>query len=237
MADEKEKKIVVLCDGPYRVEGDVTLTHKTQVVSEYGEPLTWRKDGEVETPGQPYYICRCGHSKKKPFCDDTHVDECFDGEETADTRPTAERQKAYPGGTGIEVRMDGHLCMDSGYCGTRLAHISKLVGETAEPVVRAQVMRMVEHCPSGALTYSLEHGGPDVEPDLPQQAALTTEITSDGPIEGPLWVMGGIPVERADGRPFETRNRVTLCTCGLSGKKPLCDGTHRAEAEKKAHGG
>ena len=38
---------------------------------------------------------------------------------------------------------------------------------------------------------------------------------------------GGIPVVRSDGQPFETRNRVTLCRCGHSQAKPLCDGTHR----------
>ena len=48
---------------------------------------------------------------------------------------------------------------------------------------------------------------------------------------GPLWVTGGIPIERADGEPLERRNRVTLCRCGLSGQKPLCDGTHRGVGE------
>jgi len=63
---------------------------------------------------------------------------------------------------------------------------------------------------------------------------VTTEITSDGPIAGPLWVTGGIPVLRSDGQPFEIRNRVTLCNCGHSGSKPLCDGTHRHLAEGDA---
>ena len=95
-------------------------------------------------------------------------------------------------------------------------------------------MAMVERCPSGALTYRIEADGPDIEPDLPQQVAVTTEITSDGPIAGPLWVTGGIPVVRSDGKPFETRNRVTLCNCGHSGSKPLCDGTHRDMAQREA---
>jgi len=93
---------------------------------------------------------------------------------------------------------------------------------------------MVERCPSGALTYQIEAGEPDIEPDLPQQVSATTEITSFGPIDGPLWVSGCIPVERSDHEFFETRNRVTLCNCGLSGNKPLCDGAHRREAERKA---
>jgi len=97
-------------------------------------------------------------------------------------------------------------------------------------------MAMIERCPSGSLTYSIEDDGAEIEPDFPQQIAVTTEITSDGPIAGPLWVTGNIPIERADGQPLETRNRVTLCNCGLSRLKPLCDGTHRAEAARKVHG-
>ena len=93
---------------------------------------------------------------------------------------------------------------------------------------------MVERCPSGALTYRLEEDEPDLEPDLPQQIVVTTEITSDGPITGPLWVMGGIPIERANGQPFETRNRVTLCNCGNSSYKPLYDGTHHIMAQREA---
>jgi CDGSH-type Zn-finger protein len=53
-------------------------------------------------------------------------------------------------------------------------------------------------------------------------------VTTDGgDLAGPLWVTGGIAVQRADSQTFETRNRVTLCRCGHSENKPLCDGTHR----------
>jgi CDGSH-type Zn-finger protein len=83
---------------------------------------------------------------------------------------------------------------------------------------------MIERCPSGSYLYALEHGGPNVEPDYPTQIAVTAE---EGELAGPLWVTGGIPIERSDGQPFETRNRVTLCRCGQSSAKPLCDGTHR----------
>ena len=47
-------------------------------------------------------------------------------------------------------------------------------------------MAMVEHCPSGSYTYAVEEGGPEIEPDLPEQIAVVTEITSDGPIDGPV---------------------------------------------------
>ncbi len=45
--------------------------------------------------------------------------------------------------------------------------------------------------------------------------------------DGPLWVLGGIPVELADGFTYEVRNRQLLCRCGASQNKPFCDGSHR----------
>jgi CDGSH-type Zn-finger protein len=227
------KKIVVQENGPYRVQGGIPLVRKIQVVSEHGEPLTWRKQGTIETRGT-YDLCRCGHSSEKPFCDMTHFDVDFDGAETADTRVTAERQVVYAGGVKIVVKRDYSLCSEAGFCGNRATDIEKMIADTGDTQVRAQVMAMIERCPSGSYAYSLEEGGADIEPDLPQQIAVTTEITSDGPIAGPLWVTGNIPIERADGQPFETRNRVTLCCCGRSKIKPLCDGAHRTAAATRA---
>jgi CDGSH-type Zn-finger protein len=226
------KKITIEKNGPYNLPAGVPLVRRTQVVSEYGEPLTWKTTGVIETPAKGCDLCRCGQSENKPFCDGTHHDIGFDGRETADTGPTAGRQFVVPGGTRIIVRKDPALCMNSGFCGWRDADLEKVLGSSTDPRVRSLVMAMVERCPSGSLTYRIEENDPDIEPDLPQQVALTTEITGLGPVEGPLWVTGCIPVERSDGNPFETRNRVTLCNCGHSGSKPLCDGTHRTEAEE-----
>lgn len=223
----KAKRIAVLKNGPYKVEGDVPLVSKTQVVSERGEPLTWKKEGEIECSQENYYLCRCGKSIYLPFCDGTHRKEGFDGTESAETNLNEARAIQYPRATRITVKMDHSLCMHSGFCGLRGIGMSQLVATTSDTKVRSLVIAMVERCPSGALTYHFAEDDANIEPDLPQQIAVTTEITSDGPIAGPLWVTGSIPVERADRQPFETRNRVTLCNCGHSENKPLCDGTHR----------
>jgi CDGSH-type Zn-finger protein len=230
----KGKRILVEKNGPYIVEGDIPLVRKTQVVSEHGEPLTWRKEAEIDVSPGEYHLCRCGHSQSWPFCDDSHFEFDFDGTETADTALSETRRENFPPGTHILVRKDNSLCMESGFCGFGTATLSQLLASSQDTRVRALVMAMVERCPSGALTYRIEQDTPEIETDLPQQIALTTEITSDGPIEGPLWVTGGIPVERSDGQPFETRNRVNLCNCGHSGNKPLCDGTHRELAQREA---
>ena len=230
-------KIVVKKDGSYHVFGDVPLVTKEQVVSEFGEPLTWKKGEPINTVNHQasdghYSLCRCGHSKSKPFCDGTHHEIGFDGTETADTLTNAERRFTNPNGEGLVVKRDGYLCMTSGFCGNRKTNIERMLDETAEPRERAEIIAMIERCPSGTYTYSMKKDEPDIEPDLPVEIAVTTEITSEGPINGSLWVTGNIPVERSDGKKFETRNRVTLCNCGESCKKPLCDGTHRIRQQR-----
>lgn len=221
-----EKKIIVTEDGPYFVMGGIPLVRKVQVVSEFGEPLAWKKESGWET-GSCYVLCRCGNSHDKPFCDGTHCQAGFDGCETADTGPITARQATLPGSTRFMVRRDQTLCSQSGFCGNRFGTIDQLVLQADDPGVRLQVIAMVELCPSGALTCALEPSGEEIEPDLPQQVAVTTDITSDGAVRGALWVTGGIQVEGSGGQLYEVRNRVTLCCCGRSENKPLCDGKHR----------
>jgi CDGSH-type Zn-finger protein len=230
----KKMRIVIIENGPYFVKGGVPLVTKTQVASEHGEPLTWQKTGDIPVSEGGYLLCRCGQSSNKPFCDDTHLKMGFDGAETADAGVSERRALKLPGGAHLIVKKDASLCMLSGFCGLRNAAIEQFVADSKDSKARSIAIGMVERCPSGSLTYRIEASEPDIEPDLPPQIAVTTEITSDGPIAGPLWVTGGIPVERSDGQPFETRNRVTLCNCGHSSNKPLCDGTHRANARLEA---
>jgi len=241
MSDQTESntdnpKIIIMQNGSYHVHGKVPLVHKIQIVSEYGEPLTWEKTkdyGAKPQEGKDFYkLCRCGKSKEKPYCDGAHHDAGFDGTESADTRTFDERHRKSSNAEGMVVKFDPYLCMNSGYCGNRLTNIKKMIRETAEPRIRAEIMAMIERCPSGAYEYSMTNDSPSIEPDLPVQIAVTTEITEEGPIEGPFWVTGNIPIIRSDGEPFETRNRVTLCNCGESCKKPFCDGTHRVIQQK-----
>lgn len=224
-------KITIQEDGPYSVEGDVTLVRKSQVVSEHGEPMTWRKDATLEGD-EGYALCRCGHSGDKPFCDGSHAKVGFDGTERAPTAPTAERQKVFEG-KGIVVKRDYDLCSSSGFCANRFTNVEKMVDDANDSVVRAQIIAMIERCPSGSFTYALTDHADDIEPDLPVEIAVCSDMTDEGAVIGPLWVTGGIEVARADGKPLEIRNRVTLCRCGQSSSKPLCDGTHRDLALKE----
>ena len=46
---------------------------------------------------------------------------------------------------------------------------------------------------------------------------------------GPYRVTGEIELIDADGNVFETKKAVSLCRCGLSSRKPFCDGTHKGK--------
>ena len=55
--DDGDKSIKVYANGPYEVSGDVQLNI----------------DDEMNLSGDnPYYLCRCGASENKPFCDGSH---------------------------------------------------------------------------------------------------------------------------------------------------------------------
>lgn len=202
-------------DGPLIVDGDVPLYRRRAVHSEHGEPLAWETTERVETRSR-YALCRCGGSARKPFCDGTHATTGFTSADTASG--TYDDRSSVLGGTGITVRDDRSICVHAGFCGTRVANVWGQVGATDDSTVRAQVIAMIEHCPSGALTYRFDGAESDVEELRPQAIAVTDD--------GPLWVTGGVPVSAA-GAPLETRGRVTLCRCGASGNKPLCDGSHK----------
>jgi len=211
-----EPKIIVTRRGPYSVEGGIPLVRKEPVVSEHGEPLTWRK-GEVLNTGKFYTLCGCGESGTKPFCDGSHADSNFQHKAPGNTEPIDRNPQTYHG-TGLVVEDDRSLCIHAGFCGNQATNVWRLVSKSSDTQIRAQIISMIERCPSGALTYSLEPNGENIEPDLPVEIAITPD--------GALWVSGNVPIEWADGNPLETRNRVALCRCGSSKNRPLCDGTH-----------
>jgi len=219
----KARRIVVLKNGPYLVYGDIPLVRKRKIVSaENNDALTWQKTELIPTE-DTYALCRCGQSSSKPFCDGTHARVDFDGTETADPRPFEEQQIVHEG-NGISVRRVGSLCMHAAFCVGRVRRIPAMMRDSDDTDIRAHIIGLIEHCPSGSYTYAMSPEGEEIEPDLAVTIAVTEEERG---LAGCLWVTGGVPVVRADGQPFETRNRVTLCRCGASANKPLCDGTHR----------
>jgi CDGSH-type Zn-finger protein len=204
--------VTVTPNGPLIVSGGIPLYRRRAVQSEHGEPLTWDTT-ERFRDREGYALCRCGQSGRKPFCDGSHQ-QGFVAEDSA--AGTYEERSTVLGGTGITVRDDRSICVHAGFCGNRVTNVWDQVAHTDTSTVRAEVIAMVERCPSGALTYRFDDH--DVEPLFPVAIAVTDD--------GPLWLTGGIAVTIEGGEGLEARNRVTLCRCGASANKPLCDGSH-----------
>jgi len=55
-------KVTVLANGPLLVEGNITIV---------------KKDGSSEIKEQKSFLCRCGHSQNKPYCDGSHKNTNF----------------------------------------------------------------------------------------------------------------------------------------------------------------
>jgi CDGSH-type Zn-finger protein/uncharacterized Fe-S cluster protein YjdI len=115
----------------------------------------------------------------------------------------------------IKVSYDGSKCAHAGYCFGELHDVFdgdrdppiKLSGASTE-----EIIRVVEKCPSSALTYQRLDGG-------------TNEVVNDVVTavlipNGPLALRGDLKIKG------QTYTRLTLCRCGKSKQKPFCDGSH-----------
>ena len=219
--DGSSGKIVVSRDGPYVVTGRIPLSIQTIIAAKNGDSLEWSQ-GRVFETRFVYKLCRCGHSSRKPFCDDTHLKIRFDGKETATRAAQAEQAKTYDGPT-LTLGDAKELCASARFCHPG-GQIWSLVERSEDPEARELAIREARYCPSGRLVLYDKKKGEGTESPLPPSIA----VVEDPAIEcsGPLWVRGGIRVESEDGTPYERRNRVTLCRCGRSENKPFCDGSH-----------
>jgi hypothetical protein len=106
----------------------------------------------------------------------------------------------------------------------RAGGIWNLVELSDDPEARDTAVEEACNCPSGRLVIRDNESGKVIEPEF-EKSIVVIEYPPKGE-HGPLWVRGGIPIESADGKPYEIRNRVTLCRCGRSRNKPFCDGSH-----------
>jgi len=178
-------------------------------------------EGEKYPSMETYALCRCGHSKKLPFCDGTHSIANFDGMETASRKPYLEQAKRIHGPT-VDLTDAEELCAAARFC-DRAGGIWKLTKQSDKPEARKIAEDQARNCPSGRLVL-WDKQGKVIEPEFKPSIVVVEDPQEN--MEGPIWVRGGIPIESVDGYIYETRNRVALCRCGKSSNKPFCDGSH-----------
>lgn len=217
-------KITVSKDGPYLVRGGVPLLTLTIQTDGKGHCRKWN-EGKHYPVKEQYALCRCGQSGTKPFCDGTHRAIRFDGTETASKEPYLSRAEEIEG-PSLRLTDTPDLCVHARFC-LRAGGIWDLISKSDDPKIRKIAVEIAGNCPAGRLVVWDRKKGGVIEPTFEPSIGVI-EYPEQGK-RGPLWVRGGIPIESADGTPYEVRNRVTLCQCGRSSNKPFCDGSHREE--------
>lgn len=213
-------KVKVTHQGPYEVSGLDRVSTETIVPDQEGASWEYQRDGQLKSSDQPMALCRCGHTKHAPFCDDSHEHTEWDGTETAPFRPIMEGAQAFEG-PNLTLYDNQNYCAYARFCDAK-GRIWNLVG-MGTPQTDQLAIREAFHCPAGRLMM-YKNTGEALEPELDAEISPLKDPVMD--CDGPLFVKGGIQVESEDGRGYEIRNRQTLCRCGQSSNKPFCDGSH-----------
>ena len=212
MAEDKDKKgmIVFTKFSPYTVVD-------TKIENYKGE--------EYETP-RTVSLCRCGHSKNKPFCDGTHAR----GVEFNNEREE-EKTRGIKGYNGekIVVYFDKYICKHAAKCVKGYPEVfnpDKIPWiEMKNATDIEKLIKVIKSCPSGALSYQLEGG----ERETIYHDVEKITIEKNGSIN----ITGGVKVidDNSSEEILDSKEHYSLCRCGHSKHKPFCDGTHARGVE------
>jgi uncharacterized Fe-S cluster protein YjdI len=122
----------------------------------------------------------------------------------------------------ITVTFDPNVCIHSAEClrgDPEVFDVRRARWIRPELAPAEKVAEVVRRCPSGALQATLHTAEVPAEPPSTQ---VVVEVRKDGP----LVVSGPVRIEAHDGALVCEQDRVALCRCGGSARKPYCDGTH-----------
>jgi len=123
----------------------------------------------------------------------------------------------------IKVFWDAEKCIHAGEC---IRGLPEVFDRQSTPWINMQgagsdeIKRVIDRCPSGALTYEIAGEAADQSDNEPIARIRVTK-------NGPLLVEGECALYNHDGQEQKQKGTYALCRCGGSKKKPFCDGTHQ----------
>lgn len=212
------KKIKVLPNGPFEVIGFKSLLEET-IKPQRNGVLTSFKTAEFEQD-ETFHLCRCGKSHKKPFCDGTHIKIDFDGTETASMKSYQERANLQEG-PKLDL-LDDNRCAFARFCHRQKGSVWELVDDSANEESKKEAIEGASACPTGRLTAVLNDEL--LENEYESEISIVQDPIKN--VSAGIFVRGDFVLESATGKFYEKRNRMALCRCGESRKKPFCDASH-----------
>jgi CDGSH-type Zn-finger protein len=218
-----QPKIKINRGGSYTVTGNIPLVDK-EIVGDDDGASTAYKVTKKHPVQETYNLCRCGHSKNKPFCDGSHAQVDWDSEETASTAAFEDLVDQTVDGEKITLHDATCYCASARFCHPNGGTWSMVQNAHSDKETAAAI-KQVCACPSGRLVAIDNATGQPIEINTEVEIGATTDAPA-GNVIAPYHVTGGVEIESADGQVYAKRNRVTLCRCGKSVNKPFCDGSH-----------
>jgi CDGSH-type Zn-finger protein len=208
MNSKKKPVIVCLQNGPYYLIEDSSPQEVPHLLNKTGQPYS-------TLPGVA--LCRCGLSKNKPFCDGSHGILGF-SDKKSDARVTDHSNKYV--GEKITILFNGGACAHAAHCVNDLPTAFSKDGDPwilPDSASITELIKQVEKCPSGALSYSLNNEEQKKSHNRPGITVLEN---------GPYAVTGGVDLVNQKWCDGVSNERYVLCRCGASKNKPFCDGSH-----------
>lgn len=166
-------------------------------------------------------LCRCGASANKPFCDGAHAKAGFESApDRSRLRNTPIDYTGKVNGTPVTVSYTQVLCTHAARCQARAKAVfdpSKKPWIQPENGTLEGILDVIAACPSGALRVSVGA--------QPQQHMTTGDVAIEVEKDGPYHV-ANVPLDAEFNGAGASRAKYSLCRCGLSKNKPVCDGSH-----------
>lgn len=212
--------VEVTRNGPYIVHGTPPLHVQYIEPNAAGKSWSYRQGREFPLKDKTA-LCRCGHSRNKPFCDGSHAKVHVDLTETASFEPLLNEAEEIDGPTH-SLTDNEHYCAFARFCdnGERIWNEIQMAGDKHV----ALATYMAHQCPAGRLMVWDRSTGQPVEQALQVSLSLLQDPANG--VSAGLILRGGVRVQSAGGASYEIRNRQALCRCGASSNKPFCDGSH-----------
>jgi CDGSH-type Zn-finger protein len=164
------------------------------------------------------FLCRCGRTNNQPFCDGTHVKYSFNSQNDLEE----EIIQVYDS-KNVTVSFNRSICAGSANCVKKFPNIYTSESENwihPDMGKLEEIIKSVEDCPSGALSYRLKDSKEDCHLESCKEESLI--IIKNGPIH----VRGPIDIKVEGWSSFANKTKFSLCRCGASQNKPFCDYSH-----------
>ena len=203
----KSLNVTFIPNGPMRfnietdgVENDLFFDHQAQSI-----PVT----GNL-------FLCRCGQSKKQPYCDGTHKKVGF-----SDQKEIEQEIIQQYDGLEISVTFNRSICSGAARCVEEYGHIYDSSSSTnwifPNSGTIEEIIKSVHNCPTGALSYKIND-----KRVFEEYGKVSLQIVE----KGPLNVKGCVDLGSVKFSKYANKQKFALCRCGASKNKPFCDYSH-----------